>query len=74
MYKCDEPKDGMPTDKNPYFREEQNTNAYGDVFVFKLEADVFDRSGRAKYATKWPVSDKGFERNLFLLMATMLWR
>lgn len=71
MYKCDKPKDGMPTDKNPYFRGDQNANAFGDVFVFKLEADVFDRSGRAKYATQWPVPDKDFERKLFLLMATM---
>ena len=71
MYKCNEPKDGLLANKNPYLKEGENRNVFGDVFVFRLVTEVFDLSGRVKYATNWPKTDESFKRKLFSLMTTL---
>ena len=73
MYKCNEPRAGSPLEnmeKNPFFKNVKGAQAFGDVFIFKIEDYPSDKKERVRYADEWDINTKGL-RTLFNKMATL---
>ena len=72
MYKCNEPRAGSRLagiGRNPYFWDVGQAQAFGDVYVFRLEDIATDRFGRRKYAKTWWVPESHIIRRILVPMA-----
>ena len=72
MYKCNEPRAGSRSaseGKNQLFGDVEQAQAYGDVYVFRLEDIATDRFGRRKYAKTWRVPKENIALQIFVSLA-----
>ena len=69
MYKCTEPKNGLPSNKNRYFEKNDKAQAYGDVFIFRLCREGFLGLMGAHFTKTWSIPEDRIAREIFGLMA-----